>query len=116
MEIIDQGYRNPISISQKQRADIAKLKPELGAQRASEARDSFINLLGGSSRESGTEEHLFLGSVVIGLEPATAGEQDTRIDGRQEDLFFDLSVALAGSNARVLAPVNLNPVLQNVSI
>lgn len=72
MEIMDQVYRkNLVSISRRRRTEIAKLKAKLGAQGASEARDSFINLLGGSSCESGTEEHIFLGSVVVGLEPAT---------------------------------------------
>lgn len=85
----------------------------MSAQRPSEARDSLVNLLRRSSSEGRTEEHLLLGNIVVGFEPAATGDEDTFIHSGQEDLFFNSGVSLASGNAGVLAPVDFNPVLVN---
>lgn len=88
-----------------------KLQAKLSAQSLGEARDSHVNLLRRSSSERRTEEHLLLGNVVVRHEPATAGEEDTFVNSRQEYLFFDSGVSLARGNAGVLAPVDFHPLL-----
>lgn len=53
---------------------------------------------------------------MVGLEPAAARKQDSRIYGGQEDFFFDLRVGFTGSDARVFAPIDLDPVLFEVLV
>ena len=93
-----------------------KLQAELTAQGRGESRDSLVDLFGGSSGEGCTEEHVLLNSVVVRLEPATAREQNACVDGSQEDIFFDLAMSLAGADAGMLAPIDLDPVLVRVSV
>lgn len=92
------------------------LQAKLSAQSLAEARDSLVNPVRRSSCEGRAEEHLLLGSVVVGFEPAAAGKKDAVVHSGQEDLFFDFGVSLASGNAGVLAPVDFHPVLVDISI
>lgn len=90
---------------------VNSLQLELLTQASSKASNRIIDTIERGRGVGCAEEHLLHGGGLVGLEPAAAGQKDVLLDCGQEDLLFDLLESLAGGDAGVLVPVNLDPVL-----
>lgn len=86
------------------------LQTELDSQRITEPPNSFSDAFRAGSSKRSTEEHLFLVDSRR-LEPAATRDKDAVINGSEEHFLFNGLTSLAGSQARVLLPINLDPVL-----
>ena len=86
------------------------LQTELGSQRITKPPNGFGDALRAGGSKRSTEEHLLLVDSRR-LEPAATRDKDAVIDGSEEHFLFDGFTSLAGSQAGVLLPINLDPVL-----
>ena len=91
------------------------LQTELDLQRIAKPPNGFSNAFRAGRGKRSAEKHLLFVDA-ISLEPAAPRNKDAIVDGSKEDLFFDGFTSLAGSKTRVLLPINLNPMLQCVSL
>lgn len=89
---------------------------ELSSQRFTKPLDRLGNLVGRGSGKRRSEEHLFFLRGSISLEPASTRHQDALVNRGFEDRLLDRVVLPTLLEARVFAPVDLDPVLQIGSI
>ena len=91
-------------------------KTKLHPQSISEPLNRLCDLVRTGRGKRRTEEHLFLGGCAIRLEPATARDENAVVHGSVEDFLFDLVAGLAGCEAGVFLPVDVDPVLKVVML